>query len=209
MSRYIKDEKTGVGARVRKFREEKGWSQEELAKKLFIERNTLSTKESGKSNFTPEELLQLSDIFGVTVDLLLTGIRTKSWDVHRDLGLDDKAIEALRFFANKFPPEYHGYLNKALSSPSVLEALAQFMSVSHEGESGRYLETSYSYDEELYVCKMTPSVFDSVVSYNLLTLLEAVRSDHYVMMDSPLLTKEQAETVRKYLRGEDQNAEEK
>ena len=166
-------------------------------------------KECGKRAFTPEELIQLSDIFGITVDEMLTGVKTRSWHIHKDLGLNDSAIEAFRFFAKKYPPEYLEYLNKALSSPSILEALAQFMSVSNQEETGRYLETSYSYDEKLYVCKMTPSVFDTVVSYNLLTLLEAVRSGQFIEVSSPLLTKEQSDIVRTYLQGDEQNAEEK
>ena len=94
-------------------------------------------------------------------------------------------------------------------APCILEALAEYMSISHQQETGRYLETSYSYDEKMYVCKMTPSVFDSVVSYNLLTLLEAVRSGEFITMSSPLLTKEQADIVHDYLRGGKEDAKEK
>ena len=209
MSRYNTSEKTGVGPRVRKFREDRGWTQDELAKKLFIQRTALSMKESGSRDFRPEELLMLSEIFEVTVDELLTGVQTKSWSIHKDLGLDDSAIESFRFFANKYPAEYQDHLNKALSSPCILEALAEYMSISHQPETGRYLETSYSYDEKMYVCKMTPSVFDSVVSYNLLTLLEAVRSGEFITMSSPLLTKEQADIVHDYLRGGKEDAKEK
>ena len=79
MARYLKEEKTGVGPRVREYRENKGWSQEDLAKRLNMERNTLGMKETGKRTFLPEELLLLSDIFEVTVDELLTGTKTKSW----------------------------------------------------------------------------------------------------------------------------------
>ena len=209
MSRYNTSEKTGVGPRIRKYREARGWTQDELAKKLFIQRSALSMKESGSRDFRPEELLMLSEIFEVTVDELLTGVKTKSWSIHKDLGLNDSAIEAFRFFAEKYPSEYRDYLNKALASPSILEALAQFMSVSNQEETGRFLETSYSYDEKMYVCKMTPKVFDSVVSYNLLTLLEAVRSGEYVEVSAPQLTKEQADIVKNYLQGDGQNAEEK
>ena len=209
MARYLKEEPTGVGPRVREQREKRGWSQDDLAKKLFIARNTLGMKESGQRAFTPEELIQLSDIFGITVDEMLTGVKTKSWNTKKDLGLNDEAINALRFFTKKYPPEYQEYLNKALSSPCILEALAQFMSVTKQDETGRYLETSYSYNEKLYVCKMTPSVFDSVVSYNLLTLLEAVRSGEYVEVSAPQLTKEQADIVKNYLQGDGQNAEKK
>ena len=209
MARYLKEERTGVGPRVREQREKRGWSQDDLAKQLHIERNTLGMKECGKRSFTPEELIQLSDIFGITVDEMLTGVKTKSWKTKRDLGLNDEAIEALRFFTKKYPPEYQEYLNKALSAPCILEALAQFMSVTKDGETGRYLETSYSYDEKLYVCKMTPSVFDSVVSYNLLTLLEAVRSGEFIASTGPELTKEQADLVRTYLRGDEKDAEKK
>lgn len=209
MARYLKEEKTGVGPRIREQRKQRGWSQAKLADMLHIERNTLGMKESGKRAFTPEELLLLSDAFGITVDEMLTGIKTQSWNLHKDLGLDDSAIDTFRFFAEKYPPEYREYLNKALSSPSILEALAQFMSVSNKGEGGRFLETSYSYDENMYVCKMTPSVFDSVVSYNLLTLLEAVRSDQYITVTAPDLTGEQADIMRNYLRGDGKDAEEK
>ncbi|WP_077621522.1 helix-turn-helix domain-containing protein [Sediminibacillus massiliensis] len=59
--------------RLRKLREERGLSQEELAKKLNMPRTSVSHYENGESDRVPRQkrLYDLADFFGVTVDYLL------------------------------------------------------------------------------------------------------------------------------------------
>lgn len=52
-------------------RKQQGLSQEELAQKLFVSRQAVSRWESGATLPDAANLLQLSDLFGVTTDSLL------------------------------------------------------------------------------------------------------------------------------------------
>lgn len=52
-------------------RKQKGWSQEELAEKLDVTRQSVSKWESGQSTPDIAKILQISELFGVTTDYLL------------------------------------------------------------------------------------------------------------------------------------------
>ena len=52
-------------------RKQKGWSQEELAEKMEVTRQSVSKWESAQSVPDIERILQLSDIFDVSLDYLL------------------------------------------------------------------------------------------------------------------------------------------
>lgn len=61
----------GVLNRLRKLREEYGWSQEMLGKKLKVQKATVSKYETERSALTPALILQLCDIFNCSADYLL------------------------------------------------------------------------------------------------------------------------------------------
>ena len=52
-------------------RKKNGWSQEELAEKLNVSRQSISKWEGAQSVPAMDKILQMSDIFGVTTDFLL------------------------------------------------------------------------------------------------------------------------------------------
>lgn len=58
---------------IKKLRAEKGWSQEALAERAYVSRQTVSNWECEKSYPDVHSLLILSDIFGVTLDELIKG----------------------------------------------------------------------------------------------------------------------------------------
>ena len=60
------------GDKVRKLRKEKGWSQEELAKKLGVNTRTVFTYENGTYPRYQKTYDQLAEIFGVDADYLRT-----------------------------------------------------------------------------------------------------------------------------------------
>ena len=60
-----------IGMKIKKYRENIGFSQEELAKKINIKRATLSQIENGNRKITAEELLLFAQIFNVDIDVLL------------------------------------------------------------------------------------------------------------------------------------------
>ena len=62
-----------VGTRIREQRESAGISQEELARQIFVSRQTVSNWETGKTYPDVQSLLLLSNLFGVSVDHLVKG----------------------------------------------------------------------------------------------------------------------------------------
>lgn len=59
------------GEKLKSERKNKGWSQEELAEKLFVSRQSVSKWENGQNYPSIEIIIKLSDLFGVTIDELL------------------------------------------------------------------------------------------------------------------------------------------
>jgi transcriptional regulator with XRE-family HTH domain len=57
--------------RLKNERKNKGWSQEELAEKLFVSRQSISKWENGQNYPSIEIIIKLSDLFGLTIDELL------------------------------------------------------------------------------------------------------------------------------------------
>ena len=62
-----------VGNRIREQREAVGISQDELAQKVFVSRQTVSNWERGKTLPDVQSLLLLSNLFDVSVDTLVRG----------------------------------------------------------------------------------------------------------------------------------------
>ncbi|MFD2046542.1 helix-turn-helix domain-containing protein [Ornithinibacillus salinisoli] len=59
------------GEKLKNERKNKGWSQEELADKLFVSRQSVSKWENGQNYPSIEIIIKVSDLFGVTIDELL------------------------------------------------------------------------------------------------------------------------------------------
>src|SRR5206468_1571113 len=66
---YIMEQ--SLGSRIKNLREELEISQEELAKKLDIDRASLSQIENGKRSVKAEELILISKALNVSIDMLL------------------------------------------------------------------------------------------------------------------------------------------
>lgn len=57
--------------KIREYRKQQKWTQEELAKRLDVERSAVATWESGKSQPQAAHLVALAEIFVCTVDEIL------------------------------------------------------------------------------------------------------------------------------------------
>lgn len=57
--------------RLKREREKRGWSQAELAEKIHVSRQSVSKWETGKNYPNIEIIIDLSDLFGITIDELL------------------------------------------------------------------------------------------------------------------------------------------
>ena len=62
-----------ISQNIKRQRIQKGLSQEELAQKLFVTRQTVSNYETGKSNPDLDTLTKLSEILETDVETLLYG----------------------------------------------------------------------------------------------------------------------------------------
>ena len=62
-----------IGKLIKKIREEKGWSQEKLADKLFCERTKINKIENGKRYIKLDDLFSISEILEVSIEELISG----------------------------------------------------------------------------------------------------------------------------------------
>lgn len=64
----------GMGARIRQLREQKGWTQEELAQKIGSNRASVSQWEHGHTeNMRTQSLAMMIQVFGVDFEYLIWG----------------------------------------------------------------------------------------------------------------------------------------
>ena len=67
------------GERIRQLRIQNGYTQETFAKALNIDRSNLGRIESGRRGCSLDLFVQLSGIFGVTLDYLVFGQDKPDW----------------------------------------------------------------------------------------------------------------------------------
>lgn len=56
---------------IRNLREDRDWTQQYVADRLFINRRTYSAYENGVNSMTPELLVQIAQLYNTSVDYLL------------------------------------------------------------------------------------------------------------------------------------------
>lgn len=66
MFNYIQS-KEELGKNLRSKRERRGLTQQEVAEKLYVDRSTYAYYETGKTEPSVGTLIQLSEIFGISV----------------------------------------------------------------------------------------------------------------------------------------------
>lgn len=62
-----------LGKQIKKYRQEQNLSQEELADKIFVTRQTISNWENDKNYPDVKSLVMLSSLFGISLDILVKG----------------------------------------------------------------------------------------------------------------------------------------
>ena len=62
-----------LGSQIRRYRSERGMSQDDLAGRIFVSRQTISNWENDRTYPDVQNLLLLSDLFDVTIDQLTKG----------------------------------------------------------------------------------------------------------------------------------------
>lgn len=62
-----------LGQQIKNLRTANHLSQEDLAQKLFVSRQSISKYENGEATPDVDKLVQLAEIFGVSLDYLILG----------------------------------------------------------------------------------------------------------------------------------------
>jgi transcriptional regulator with XRE-family HTH domain len=90
--------------KIIKLRKKFGWSQEELAEKMNVSRQSISKWESARSIPDLNKILMLSEIFGVSTDYLVKDDIEEDEEINEDVDTDVKRVtleEALLYVQNK------------------------------------------------------------------------------------------------------------
>lgn len=81
---------------LRALMEKKGTTQKALAEAVGTRPQSISYYTMGKTQPSPNILIGIAKYFNVSIDYLLTGISSNNVDIHKELGLSEKAIEKLK-----------------------------------------------------------------------------------------------------------------
>ena len=85
-----------LGKKIKELRAEKNWSQEMLAERAYVSRQTVSNWETEKNYPDVHSLLLLSDIFGVSLDELIKGdVDTMKETIRNEEGKRLKRLEVI------------------------------------------------------------------------------------------------------------------
>ena len=117
-----------IAVRVRDLRMKRGWSQAELAKKLYLSQSRLSEIERGKSSLTAEQFLLLLRLFNVTVRDFVSEPSDEPAEIQNALARHGAAHvqESADILPRKHLEDVHDVLREALvdGSPRLITALA-------------------------------------------------------------------------------------
>ncbi|MEI6579598.1 MAG: helix-turn-helix domain-containing protein [Eubacteriales bacterium] len=81
-----------IGDKIFRLRQKNGWSQDELAEKLSVSRQSVSKWESGRVLPDSDKIILLSELFSVTADFLLKDSEESIQDLMNDSGSTAAAI---------------------------------------------------------------------------------------------------------------------
>lgn len=84
---------SAIGKRIRQLRLSHSWSQNELARRIGVNKSVISFYELGARFPTYDNLLRICDVFGVSTDYLIRGKEIMKMDVD---SLPNDQINALR-----------------------------------------------------------------------------------------------------------------
>lgn len=90
------------GERIRSLRTQSGYTQEKIAHALNIDRSFYSRIESGKNGCSVDLLVQLADLFGVSLDYLVLGKYGEAALGETERMLVKNDIERLKLHLEKF-----------------------------------------------------------------------------------------------------------
>ncbi len=119
-----------IGERIKELRNSRKMSQTELGELLYITRSDVNNKEHGKGGISIEQLMRLSEIFGVSTDYILTGVKPENRTVAKELGLSDEAIDCLK--QKCLPNELVDFCIRTSAGQSLLLELMFYLQSDYE-----------------------------------------------------------------------------
>jgi len=116
-----------IGKRVKDIREELGMSQQKMAEMLGVARPTISQIENGTRKLCVEEILKLSQIFNITIDVLLDMKKTPEV-IFEEATKESEKKPSMRINVpqknlKKFKEVFLYILNKIGSKPNIGETV--------------------------------------------------------------------------------------
>ena len=112
-----------ISSQIRKLRDEKNISQEELAEKVFVSRQTISNWENDKNYPDIKSLLLMCEVFDVSLDYLVKGdVETMKKAIQND------DIKKMRLYSNIYAIEWVGFLLLAIILVNMLMNKTPFTS---------------------------------------------------------------------------------
>ena len=99
-------------------------TQQQLADKLSIKRETLSTIEHGLRALKDQEIVLLANALEISCDYLLTGVDTKNLNINKELGLTNSSIENLKTIGS----DNLRILNVILSDEQTIDTFKEMLS---------------------------------------------------------------------------------
>ena len=91
-----------IGDHIRRLRESKGWTQQELGKRLGKKTSTISAYETNAKLPSAECLIEMAELFGISLDTLVYGENAELLSVH---SLSQEQKEMVSALAEYFAAE--------------------------------------------------------------------------------------------------------
>lgn len=106
--------------RLRFIREKNGYTQKEIADKLFVKRNQYTMYETGARTISIEYVIKLAKLYSLSSDFILGLSANPEYINYGDfsVGLNDEAISNLQFMFNEHRTSFQG-MSKLLESRFV------------------------------------------------------------------------------------------
>lgn len=144
----------GIGENIRRLRIENNYSQEELASKLYVSRQAISSWEIAKTIPTIDNVVMLKDIFNINIDDLLLISNDISENVDNYFKYHSRDYIILMILNNEFKFNLIDNFYR-LSNDERLVVLKNILSKRIKGYSIYDFNNILSIEERMYINKLS------------------------------------------------------
>lgn len=144
----------GIGENIRRLRIENNYSQEELASKLYVSRQAISSWEIAKTIPTIDNVVMLKDIFNINIDDLLLISNDISENVDNYFKYHSRDYIILTILNNEFKFNLIDNFYR-LSNDERLVVLKNILSKRIKGYSIYDFNNILSIEERMYINKLS------------------------------------------------------